>query len=329
MDLVSTGVVRLDDRMADSFPDWRGADREGVTVRDLLEHASGLPARLLEAPPSTPREFEHDICTMPLAYAPRTQSIYSDLGFILLGRMAEARSRRLLNQQFDAIRARLSSVDSSLAEQTLTFKLSGSSRARAAPTWPQDDDLRRGRMLDRGCARSLRRCARRRRGSRRAVWHGRRGRRLCAPRPSGRSRWHDAVTDLGGVRRDVYPEERGRRQFARARVGHDVADIIVRKSNVPRRDRSRRFHRDLALDRPASGSLLRPAHQPRLSAAVRWLRCATFVAHFTTPSTNCESTDGRIWCSGHLLVGLSGYRSVRWPGLRSSGASARISRMDR
>ena len=147
MDLVSTGVVRLDDRVADSFPDWRGADREGVTVRDLLEHASGLPARLLEASPSTPREFEHDICTMPLAYAPRTQSIYSDLGFILLGRMAEARSRRLLNQQFDAIRARLSSVDSSLAEQTLTFKLSGSSRARAAPTWPQDDDLRRGRML--------------------------------------------------------------------------------------------------------------------------------------------------------------------------------------
>ena len=53
MDLVGSGLVRLDDRIADFFPEWRGTDRERVTVQDLLEHASGLPARLLEAPPST------------------------------------------------------------------------------------------------------------------------------------------------------------------------------------------------------------------------------------------------------------------------------------
>ena len=51
-----------------------------VTVRDLLEHASGLAARLVDAPPIGRREFEHEICSMPLEYAPRTRSIYSDLG---------------------------------------------------------------------------------------------------------------------------------------------------------------------------------------------------------------------------------------------------------
>ena len=34
-----------------------------------------------------------------------------------------------------------------LARGPLTFKLSGSTKARAAPTSPQDDDVRRGRML--------------------------------------------------------------------------------------------------------------------------------------------------------------------------------------
>src|SRR5450759_2419782 len=71
MELVRTGSLRLDERVATFFDDWRGADREHVTVQDLLEHASGLPARLLDAPPAGRRELAHDICTMPLEYAPR------------------------------------------------------------------------------------------------------------------------------------------------------------------------------------------------------------------------------------------------------------------
>ena len=50
--------------VASHFPEWRGGDREAVTVQDLLEHASGLPARLVDPPPEAPREFEHDICAI-------------------------------------------------------------------------------------------------------------------------------------------------------------------------------------------------------------------------------------------------------------------------
>ena len=39
-----------------------------VTVRDLLEHASGLPATARRCARRTRREFEHDICRMPLEY---------------------------------------------------------------------------------------------------------------------------------------------------------------------------------------------------------------------------------------------------------------------
>ena len=94
MQLVDRGAVALDERVAACFPEWTGDDRAAVTVADLLEHASGLAARLLDLPPDGRREFEHDICTMPLEYQPRTRSIYSDLGFILLGFLAADRGRR-------------------------------------------------------------------------------------------------------------------------------------------------------------------------------------------------------------------------------------------
>jgi serine-type D-Ala-D-Ala carboxypeptidase len=148
-------------------------------VRDLLEHASGLPARLLDAPPHTQREFEHEICSMPLEYAPRAQSIYSDLGFILLGFLAASRGGASLDALFDrAVRGvRLSASapgdhDGALAgpgrsakhegrqldgvhdvlrpkadATYLGFGLPPALRHLAAPTQPMDSDPRRGRTL--------------------------------------------------------------------------------------------------------------------------------------------------------------------------------------
>ena len=139
MQLVSTGRLRLDEPVADSFADWRGDDREAVTVRDLLEHASGLAARLVDAPPVSRTEFEHDICTMPLEYAPRTRSIYSDLGFILLGFLVADRGGAPLDALFDDVMVRL--------KADTTYRLATDAKLLAAPTLPMDDDVRRGRTL--------------------------------------------------------------------------------------------------------------------------------------------------------------------------------------
>ena len=133
MTLVERGLVRLDERVAALVSDWRRDDRAAVTVRDLLEHASGLPARLVDAPPQGRREFEHDICTTTLEYAPRTTSIYSDLGFILLGFIVADRGGAALAEQFSA--------------EGLTFGVPARLRSGTAPTVAEPGDARRGRTL--------------------------------------------------------------------------------------------------------------------------------------------------------------------------------------
>ena len=177
MELVRRTAIDLDEPLSACVGEWRGTDRDTVTVRDLLEHASGLPARLLDAPPTGRREFEHDICAIPLEYPPRTRSIYSDLGFILLGFIAADRGGAPLDELFDRIMARLppsplhgfgatgkpdptDETDTGganslgpdargvrLQADLPTFTLAADARALAAPTRPLDDDNRRGRML--------------------------------------------------------------------------------------------------------------------------------------------------------------------------------------
>ena len=161
MELVRTGALRLDEPVSAFFADWRGADRGGVTVRDLLEHASGLPARLVDPPPATRREFEHDISTIALEYPPRSASIYSDLGFILLAFLAADRGGASLAEQFERITVRLKpdTTEAMRVDQgsgsvrlqpdcdILTFNLPPDQRAVAAPTRPMDNDARRGRLL--------------------------------------------------------------------------------------------------------------------------------------------------------------------------------------
>jgi CubicO group peptidase (beta-lactamase class C family) len=137
MQLVESGALTLDTRVEELFPEWRGRDRESVTVRDLLEHASGLPARLVDPPPTGRREFEHDICMIALEYEPRTRSIYSDLGFILLGFAAADRAGAPLAVQFASL----------WPDDALTFDLPHDMRRDAAPTVPMEDDPRRGRTL--------------------------------------------------------------------------------------------------------------------------------------------------------------------------------------
>lgn len=161
MELVRTGALRLEEPVAACIDEWRGGDREAVTVRDLLEHASGLPARLIDAPPAGRREFEHEICATPLEYAPRSRSLYSDLGFVLLGFVVADRGGAPLSELFDRIMVRLEAGTDGRADRRrepgsgsvrlhphlLTFTLPPDERGRAAPTRPMAEDGRRGRAL--------------------------------------------------------------------------------------------------------------------------------------------------------------------------------------
>ena len=143
--LASAKRIDLHEPIAASFDEWRGDDREPATIRDLLEHTAGLAARLFDPPPESRREFEHEICTMPLEYEVRTRSIYSDLGFILLGMLTEDRGGASLAAQFSAITARL--APAATDDGFLAFDVPSEARGRTAPTRAMDEDARRGQLL--------------------------------------------------------------------------------------------------------------------------------------------------------------------------------------
>jgi CubicO group peptidase (beta-lactamase class C family) len=139
MELTRTGRVGLDDPVSRFFADWRSVDRERVTIGDLLEHASGLAARLVDAPPGGRREFEHEISRVALEAAPRARAVYSDLGFILLGFLAADVGGASLADVFDRIMIPL--------DRRPTFNLPSDLKPLAAPTQPLAEDARRGRRL--------------------------------------------------------------------------------------------------------------------------------------------------------------------------------------
>ena len=80
----------LDAAAAERLREWQGHDRETVTLADFLAHTSGLTAHLpFFRDHGSRAEFEWAISRLVLEYAPRTKSVYSDLGFILLGFVLE------------------------------------------------------------------------------------------------------------------------------------------------------------------------------------------------------------------------------------------------
>jgi CubicO group peptidase (beta-lactamase class C family) len=100
MKLTEQGPLSLDDSIGSKIPEWRGKDREHVRLRSLLTHSSGLTAWLPFFRDYKGRqEFQHAICSLPLEYEPETQSIYSDLGFILLGFVVEDATGVSLEEQ--------------------------------------------------------------------------------------------------------------------------------------------------------------------------------------------------------------------------------------
>jgi CubicO group peptidase (beta-lactamase class C family) len=90
--LVERGRVGLDTAVAEYLSAFGAGDKRAVTVRHLLTHSSGLPAwQPLSLLTGGRRERVLDsIASQPLERTPGERVVYSDLGFITLGLLAQA-----------------------------------------------------------------------------------------------------------------------------------------------------------------------------------------------------------------------------------------------
>ena len=95
--LVSRGWLALDDRVGEHLSGFRSGGKDRITVRHLLTHTSGLPSfvRLYGPDPPAGDPWSAILGTQ-LQGEPGDQVIYSDVGFMLLGRLVETISDKPL-----------------------------------------------------------------------------------------------------------------------------------------------------------------------------------------------------------------------------------------
>ena len=145
MRLYEAGRLDLDAPVRRYVPEFGGDARDRVTIEDLLAHCGGLlwwtdlyrQARELPSAEAM-RFYLKQICALPLDYEPRTRTVYSDLGFILLGAVLEQVTGIPLDRLAE------DEIFVPLDMQDIRHNPPTALRSRIAPT---EDDPERGGVL--------------------------------------------------------------------------------------------------------------------------------------------------------------------------------------
>jgi CubicO group peptidase (beta-lactamase class C family) len=154
---VGAGRLALDATVASLIPEFAGPGRDEVTVRQLLCHASGLPAhrpfwRRAAQAPAERWAVTQLAAREPLEYAPGTRAVYSDLGFILLGwlleRLTGVRLDLLMQAQIAGPLSLAATTFVSLADPAAPSRLLGDRSVAATQLCPERRRLMLGEVDD-------------------------------------------------------------------------------------------------------------------------------------------------------------------------------------
>jgi CubicO group peptidase (beta-lactamase class C family) len=97
--LAEAGKLDLEAPLARYFPECGGKGKDGMTIRHLLTHSSGLPAGLPAKPAWEGQAAAHALaCAKQVTDAPGTAFRYSDINFILLGQLVQKLSGMPLDE---------------------------------------------------------------------------------------------------------------------------------------------------------------------------------------------------------------------------------------
>ena len=99
--LVERGDIALSDPVADYLPQLTDASKQGITIRHLLTHTSGLPDQLpnnraLRMTKSPLSQFVQGACNVSLDFPPGRGVQYQSMGFTLLASVIESVTRTSL-----------------------------------------------------------------------------------------------------------------------------------------------------------------------------------------------------------------------------------------
>jgi CubicO group peptidase (beta-lactamase class C family) len=104
MILVQKGELFLEQEIGTIISAFHGTDKERVTIRQLLAHNSGLPdyrpyykSLMTFVPERGKGGLEEMLLSERLIAAPGTQTVYSDIGFMILGWVMEVVTKTPLN----------------------------------------------------------------------------------------------------------------------------------------------------------------------------------------------------------------------------------------
>jgi CubicO group peptidase (beta-lactamase class C family) len=89
MTLEARGALRLDDTLGKYFP-RAPKDKAGITLHQVLRHASGLPSNIgRDYDPISARAFVDSLMKAPLRFTPGSRFSYSNIGYSLLAMIVE------------------------------------------------------------------------------------------------------------------------------------------------------------------------------------------------------------------------------------------------
>lgn len=139
MQLVAQERIALDTPVVRYLPEWKAEGVNVITVRQLLTHSAGLPAwRPLYKEAGDSREAWDIIFATKPDTLPNIRYVYSDLGFILLGRLVQQMSGATL-AEYD-----VTHIFAPLGMKDTRYLPPSSWRKRTAPT---EIDPWRGRHI--------------------------------------------------------------------------------------------------------------------------------------------------------------------------------------
>lgn len=142
--LIERGQLRLDERLGAVLPEFDNHGKGAITVEQLLRHRSGLIAdNPLADYTDGPEAAWRNLANLGLVGEPGSRLVYSDVNYLILGRIVEVRSGQPLADFVG------SQIIGPLGLTSTGYRPSDPARiARIAPTEPDGDRMLRGVVHD-------------------------------------------------------------------------------------------------------------------------------------------------------------------------------------